>query len=358
MSDKPRSTLRQRLLPAAAATITLGAIVAFSQIGTSLSGASASPTPDAAAPAAAAAAAPSNVVVNHNTEASANYWTRAKTRAAQELVPTRTDGGSESYGTANLDFTRSRITPQSANRTSPYKMTGKLFFTQPGVGDFQCSASVIARRVVITAAHCLYGSGHFYTNWSFIPGYDGSQSTLAAQRPFGTWSWNRGQVPTNWISTGGSLPNRTDFATLVFNDQVIGGVTKNISQVAGRYNVSVGHLFDNHVTMLGYPCNFDSCNIMQRVDSSDHRVPPNYTGGNAYEYGSDMTGGSSGGPWLENFGTGAAPQGGWATRNAVVAVTSYIYTDGGASLIEGASQLNSDWTTIYNATCAAATGNC
>jgi hypothetical protein len=97
---------------------------------------------------------------------------------------------------------------------------------------------------------------------------------------------------------------------------------------------------------------------MQRVDSSDHRVPQGYSGGNAYEYGSDMTGGSSGGPWLENFGTGAVPQGGWTTRNSVVAVTSYIYTDGGMSLIEGASQLDSRFNTIYMSRCAAQAGNC
>ncbi|RHW23569.1 hypothetical protein D0Z08_29065 [Nocardioides immobilis] len=75
-------------------------------------------------------------------------------------------------------------------------------------------------------------------------------------------------------------------------------------------------MFDNHVTILGYPCNFDTCDIMQRVDSSDHRLPPGFdASANAYEYGSDMTGGSSGGPWLENFGTGAAPQGSWNLRN-------------------------------------------
>jgi hypothetical protein len=110
--------------------------------------------------------------------------------------------------------------------------------------------------------------------------------------------------------------------------------------------------------MLGYPCNFDSCNVMQRVDSGDHRVPPGYSGGDAFEYGSDMTGGSSGGPWVENFGTGAAPQGGWTVRNAVVAVTSYIYTSPAGVLIEGASQLDSRWTTVYNNRCAAVPGNC
>jgi len=357
MTNQQRSTLRQRLLPFTAAALTLGAMVAFSQLSTNAGSASAKPaTPDAAP--LAASAPGSNVITNNNPGATAQYWTKAKTQSAKELVPTRTDAGASSYGSSALDFTRSRITPQSANLTYPYRTTGKIFFTKPGVGDFQCSGSVVAKRVVITAAHCLYGEGHFYTNWVFIPGYDGSRSTLAQQRPLGTWTWNRGQVPTNWINTGGSLPNRTDFASLVLNDQVFGSTSYQLYQKAGRYTFAVNHLFDTAVTMLGYPCNFDSCNIMQRVDSSDHRVPPGYTGGNAYEYGSDMTGGSSGGPWLENFGTGAAPQGSWTTRNAVVGVTSYIYTDGGASLIEGASQLNSDWTTIYNATCAAASGNC
>jgi len=357
MTNQQRSTLRQRLLPFTAAALTLGAMVAFSQLSTNAGSASAMPaTPDAAP--LAASAPGSNVITNNNPGATAEYWTKAKAQSAKELVPTRTDAGSASYGSSGLDFTRSRITPQSGNVTIPYRTTGKIFFTKPGVGDFQCSGSVVAKRVVITAAHCLFGEGHFYTNWVFIPGYDGSKSTLAQQRPYGTWTWSRGQVPTNWISSGGSLPNPTDFATLVFNDQAFSGTTYKLYQKAGKYTFAVNHLFDTAVTMLGYPCNFDSCNIMQRVDSSDHRVPPGYSGGNVYEYGSDMTGGSSGGPWLENFGTGAAPQGGWATRNTVVGVTSYIYLDGGASLIEGASQLNSDWTTIYNATCAAASGNC
>jgi V8-like Glu-specific endopeptidase len=359
MSDHARRSFKERALPLAVVALTLGAIVGFSQLSANLnSGASAKQAPTRAA--APAVAPGDTVVVNHNLAATKQYWTAAKMRNAQELIPTRTDAAGESYGTANLDFTRSRITPQSANRAAPYKMTGKLFFSTTGGSNFVCSGSVIAMRIVLTAAHCIHpGTGSFYTNWTFVPGYDGTQPTLALQRPYGTWSWTSAQVPTNWLSTGGSLPNPTDFGVIVVADQSFnGGPLLKIAQKAGKYSFSLGHLFDNHVTMLGYPCNFDSCAIMQRVDSSDHRVPPGYSGGNAYEYGSDMTGGSSGGPWLENFGTGAVPQGGWTTRNSVVAVTSYIYTDGGMSLIEGASQLDSRFNTIYMSRCAAQAGNC
>lgn len=337
--------------------MTVVAIVAMSLATTQFTNKTAERPPEKRSPAPAASSPGGNVITNSDIRATRDYWTAAKMRAAKPATPMLSGPGAESYGTSNLDFTRSRISPLSANQAAPYKTTGKLFFTDPGVGDFVCSAATVGKRVVITAAHCLYGDGRFFTNWTFVPGYDGSRPTLAAQRPFGTWTWSRAQVPQNWIDTAGALPNATDFATLVFADQVIGGVTTSLYQVSGRYPTVTGHLFDNHVTILGYPCNFDSCNIMQRVDTGDHRTPPG-GGANAYEYGSDMTGGSSGGPWLENFGLGAAPQGSWTTRNSVVAVTSYGYLDGGASLVQGASQLDSRWTTIRNQTCAAAAGNC
>lgn len=309
----------------------------------------------------AVAAAPGDTVTTNSDPGSlTEYWTSARLRGAQELSLTRTDAVDMSYGSANLDFSRSRITPQTANATAHFRTVGKLFFTEPGVGDFQCSASVIARRIVITAAHCV-NSGHgFYTNWAFIPGYDGSRSTLATQRPFGTWAWSSAEVPTNWLTTDGALPNDTDFAAIVFQDQPFGGTNTTLAAKVGKFSVSLNHLGDTAVTMLGYPCNFDSCNIMQRVDTSDHRVPPGAPSSNAREYGSDMTGGSSGGPWVENFGAAAAaaPSGGYNVRNSVAAVTSYGYTDGGSALVLGASNLDSRWTTIYNSRCAAAVGNC
>jgi len=351
---KSRSTFKERLLPFTAAAVTLGAIVAFSSLSANLtSGAAAKPLPERSL--SAAAASGPTVVTNKSPAATLKYWTSAKMNSAKEVGFARTDASDMSYGSSNLDFTRSQITPRKANKSLPYRTTGKIFFTEPGVGDFQCSGSVIAKRVVITAAHCVHSGDAFYTNWVFIPGYDGGKTGID-QRPYGTWAWASAEIPVNWDTTNGSLPNDTDFAAIVFADQ--GGF--NLSQKAGKYTFALNHLGDTAVTMLGYPCNFDSCNIMQRVDTSDHRVPPGFPSSNAREYGSDMTGGSSGGPWVENFGStlSAAPSGGYNVRNTVVAVTSYGYTDGGVLLILGASGLNSAWQTVYNNRCAAVPGNC
>ena len=62
----------------------------------------------------------------------------------------------QNEGTFRAPYTSSRIVPITADTVYPYRAAGKLFFTQPGVGDFLCSAGVISRRVVATAGHCVH----------------------------------------------------------------------------------------------------------------------------------------------------------------------------------------------------------
>ena len=125
------------------------------------------------------------------------YWTADRRKAAKERVLFRdSEISAQVAGSANLDFSRSRVTPRTAVTADPYKAAGKLFFTEPGVGDFLCSASIIKKRVIVTAAHCLFDpvAKSFFTNWVFIPAFDGglsnpAESQTSPQSPFGAWDF-------------------------------------------------------------------------------------------------------------------------------------------------------------------------
>ena len=101
-----------------------------------------------------------------------------ETMAGEEIQPA-------AYGTSGLRYTNSRNVPFAASTDNalPYRTIGKWFFTKPGAGNFVCSASVIGRRIVVTAGHCLHsgnGSGTgWFSNFLFVPSY------RAGAAPFG-----------------------------------------------------------------------------------------------------------------------------------------------------------------------------
>ena len=72
-----------------------------------------------------------------------------------------------------------------------------------------------------------------------------------------------------------------------------------------------------------------------------------------------MQGGSSGGPWVQNFGAYSVGQPGALNPgiNRVVGVTSWGYINT-ALKGQGASIFNNEFTTLLNAMCAHKAGNC
>jgi V8-like Glu-specific endopeptidase len=262
-------------------------------------------------------------------------------------------------GTFEAHYTSSRLVPLSADLSYPYRTVGKLFFTIPpgtGVdppGDYVCSASVIKQRVILTAGHCVHsgsnGVNGWFTNWQFVPAFrDGAA-------PFQTWSWSQVNVTNTWFTGGGVVPNAADYAMIVAPDQVVNGVVRKIGQVTGWLGWQTLSLSPNHAHLLGYPCNIDSCGKMHQVAAGSFRdVAPNNV-----EYGSDMRGGSSGGPWVQNFGVKGVGQPAANLNlglNRVIGVTSYGYISNDPK-VQGSAILDQRFINLLNIACAGP-GNC
>ncbi len=110
-------------------------------------------------------------------------------------VPVITPPQPKGFGTANLPFSTARADlfkggdmtrPDSyypTNELFPYRAAGKLFFVEDGQ-SYVCSASLIDKGLVVTAAHCVtaWGKQTDYTGWQFIPGYRNGAA------PYGKWS--------------------------------------------------------------------------------------------------------------------------------------------------------------------------
>ncbi len=253
------------------------------------------------------------------------------------------------FGTLNGHFSSSRVFPDAATTTYPYLTVGKLFFTIPGEGNFICSGSAIKKRVILTAGHCVHSGNNsnsgFYTNFMFVPAFRNGVA------PVGTWDWAYVIVTGTWFSGGATFPNAADYAMIEPRDNgasILGNVT-------GFLGFQTLKLRPNHAHLLGYPANHDSGNRMHQVTSQSLRA----ASPNAVEYGSDMRGGSSGGPWVQNFGVVASGQtGGLNTgSNRVIGITSYGFVST-TPLIQGSSIPDSRFTSILNTICAHRAGNC
>lgn len=259
-----------------------------------------------------------------------------------------------SSGTAGAYFTSSRVSPAPTIQNSyPYRTIGKLFFSDTAGNTYECTASVLRLRLVMTAGHCVLDpiKKQWYTNFKFIPAYHNGSA------PYGQWTASWIVTTSSWANNStGKLPNPGDWAILEIQDNTLG---QKIGSITGTLGYRTYGLSPNHVSMFGFPGAFDSGSWMHRVDSQNFKS----TTYNTVEYGTDMAQGSSGGAWIENFGEISSGQSvAPGILNALVGVTSYGPSDT-AKRIAGSSILDSQFTNssktgILDVACAHKLGNC
>lgn len=255
-------------------------------------------------------------------------------------------------GTVQEQFTSAQLTPTTSVTVYPYRAAGKLFFTTPN-GNKTCSASVIKQRIVLTAGHCVHSGNNsstgWYTNFMFVPAFNNGAA------PFLTWSVSYKATTNIWYNSAGKVPNAADWGMLEIIDQPVNGVSTRIGNLVGWLGWQSLSTIPNHATILGYPNAFDNGQLMHQVlAQSATEVAPN----NA-EYGSDMSFGAGGGPWIQNFGSASTGQTGGLNpgRNRVIGVTSYGFNNT-TSLANGSSILDNNFVGLLNFVCNHKSGNC
>ena len=270
----------------------------------------------------------------------------------------------QEYGTSNQVYTTSQASASGNSTTDyyPYRAAGKLFF-KIGSSSYLCSASLIKRGVVVTAAHCVaaFGNQQFYSNWQYVPAYRNGTA------PYGVWNVVSATIKTSYYN--GTDPCASGASGVVCqNDIAVLTLVPQSSVYAGTRTGWFGYGWNGYsfnpsnqalISQLGYPVALDGGLLMERTDSQGY-VAPSLASNTVI--GSLQTGGSSGGPWLVNLGMPPSLSGtGFGTaaaHNTVVGVTSWGYT---STLVkqQGASPfLSTNIVTLVNTACTAAPAAC
>ncbi|WP_202441731.1 MULTISPECIES: hypothetical protein [unclassified Streptomyces] len=205
--------------------------------------------------------------------------------------------------------------------------SGKVFFDSPE-GHMVCSGTVVEdpahpgkSNLVWTAGHCVHAgkSGGWYRNLAFVPSYNNAAQSVDqlqhASReqiaPYGVWWADAAQTSQQWIDKGGETGGDGapyDFAVIhVTPEQGNGG--KSLEEtVGGALPVD----FDapavpkvRDMTASGYPAAppYDG-QLLYQCEDKPGRLSMDQADPTMYRIGCTMTGGASGGGWVETGSDG------------------------------------------------------
>ncbi len=242
----------------------------------------------------------------------AAYWTKERIANARPRDFVKGAGGTfvQNKGRPGGGATTSVIGASWTKNGQVVTTTGKVLFTLNS-GDYICTGTVVTdgttgRSIVISAAHCAWDGedGGFARNWTFIPEFDTTPTYTCAQAKWGCWMASALVVNRGFTSAGG------------FNDQAVQydwsfAVVTAAGTKGGTLDTAVGSFAINTNTMsvddqvydFGYPAagKYHGSDLIYCVDQIF--TDPG-TGNTTFGIDCDMTGGSSGGPWLQPFTEG------------------------------------------------------
>ena len=232
------------------------------------------------------------------------------------------------------------------------KGTGRVLFTLGGV-DYICSGSVVtesnsARSIVLTAGHCASENDGetVATNWMFIPSFDTAPSYTCAQTTYGCWVADAIFGDDAFLDAGG------------FNDQAVQhDWAFAVVSTGGKTATSTAQL--DSTVGVKFPIAFSGVNAGDTLSAFGYPAAGRYKGKDltfcrgpigqdpgaqnlTWSMPCNMTGGSSGGPWVSTSNTTTYAQGVTTLRS----LNSYGYS--GDSHMYG-PKFNANAQAVYNA---------
>ncbi len=261
------------------------------------------------------------------------YWTAARIKAAKprDLVvggPRRLAPAAKPVkpapGGGGLASTIGSPWPDGKGKI--YRATGRVLFTVNG-GNWICSASVATDTradisVILTAGHCAFDQAThtFATNWMFIPEFDTRDTYTCSVATYGCWTADRLVVHAGFANRTGFDQTATqhDWAFAVVDAD--GAGTTQLDATVGSFPIAFrSYSSGTPVAAFGYPAGGKYSGNNDLIYCSNSLGTDPYNLGRTYKLSCDMTGGSSGGPWLTGFD---------ATGNTgtLSSVNSYTYS--------------------------------
>ncbi len=214
----------------------------------------------------------------------------------------------------------------------PFRTLGKVFFTSGG-NNYVCSGSVGYNRVIWTAGHCVYDNdAHtWHSNWIFVPAYRNGAA------PYGIWTQYDAAVLTAY-SAGTNNSIAYDYAVVIVNDRNGRSIGSTVGYLGFLANATrVLHWMD-----FGYPQAAPFAGQYLHLNAASHARDDGNFSPNPIGIGSDLTGGSSGGPWIYRFDQYAG------AYNYVNGVNSYKYINPNQPYQMYSPYFGSGAVTLYN----------
>jgi V8-like Glu-specific endopeptidase len=263
-----------------------------------------------------AQAAPSKANERAERARIVKYWTPARMAGATPRDFVKTKDGFVPVGRGGTNPNKRPSQPDDSGGTAstsvvtgaPWdgggpalRSTGKVFFTMAG-HDYVCSGATVddgsraGYSLVLTAGHCAYDEANraFATNWMFAPEYDTAPNGCAGA-PRGCFAAVALVVHAGYATAGGF--NRQaiqhDWAFAVVGTGSKGGQLDDVAGFPVGFDAPDGERYS-----FGYPAGRPYSGRDLIYCSGPVISDSNY---GTWGLACDMTGGSSGGPWMRDF---------------------------------------------------------